>query len=84
MAPWMEIGVVKISDADDPFLNLLRRSLEDYPDGNDDVRDAALLSMKSMPEVLVVPDTQDGEALPQVQRQLNKQKKSNPFNALGG
>lgn len=81
MSPWMEVGIIKISDADDPFLNLLRRSLDDYPDGNDDVRDAAYWCCKSVPEVLHLPD--DTDTLPMAVRDRH-QRKPNPFNALGG
>ena len=81
MGPWLEMGIVKISDRDDPFLNLLRRSLDDYPDGNDDVRDAAYWACKSVPEVLVVPD--GDSSLPAAVRD-SKKKKPNPWNSLGG
>lgn len=81
MAPWLEMGLIKISDRDDDFLNLLRRSLEDYPDGNDDVRDAAYWAIKSVREVLVMPDGDN--TLPQAVPDKSK-KKNNPFNSLGG
>jgi hypothetical protein len=81
MAPWLEVGIIRISDADDEFLNLLRRSLDDYPDGNDDVRDAAYWACKSVPEVLIIPDGDN--TLPAAVRN-EKEKKRNPFNSLGG
>lgn len=81
MGPWLEMGIIRISDADDPFLNLLRRSLDDYPDGNDDVRDAAYWCCKSVPEVLVVAD---GDSTLPAAIPNTGEKKPSPFNALGG
>jgi len=84
MAPWFEVGLVRISDEDTPFLNLLRRSFENYPDGNDDVRDACYWACKSIPDVLLTP--QNNDTLPDAQDNPwgRKKKKPNPFNAFGG
>jgi hypothetical protein len=80
MAPWFEVGIIRISDEDSPFLNLVRRSFSDYPDGNDDVRDAVYWACRSIPEVLRIPDA--SESLPRYVLEQNK--KQNPFNSLGG
>lgn len=61
-AALFEIGIVRISDADTPGLNALRKSFDDYPDGGlgaDDIRDGVHWACKSMPEIWVVPDPQD-------------------------
>lgn len=65
MGAWLETGVVKISDADTPFLNLLRAALDNYPDGNDDVRDALYWFLRSIPEVLVIPSGEGEADLPE-------------------
>lgn len=79
MSALFEIGIVRISDADTPFLNMLRKSFDDYPDGNDDVRDAVYWALKAVPELWVVPDPQEEI---QVIRSGNG-KKPNPFIAFG-
>ena len=77
MASWFEIGIVRISDADTPFLNMLRKAFDDYPDGNDDVRDAAYWACRAIPEVLQVPDAEDDIPVAGV-----REKKANPFKAF--
>lgn len=62
MGPWLENGTVLISDADDPYLNALRKALDDFPDGNNDVRDGLYWLCRAFPEVLVMPAR--AEALP--------------------
>ncbi|MCK5094529.1 MAG: hypothetical protein KAR18_07390, partial [Spirochaetes bacterium] len=76
LGPALETGLVRVSDADTPFLNLLRKSLDDYPDGNDDVRDAAYWAVKGFPELLITPSADMDEG------QLGQKKKaSNPIYA---
>jgi hypothetical protein len=55
LGPALQTGIVRVSDADTPFLNLLRKSLDDYPDGNDDVRDATYFAVKGFPELMATP-----------------------------
>jgi hypothetical protein len=55
LGPPLQTGIVRVSDADTPFLNLFRKALDDFPDGNDDVRDAALNAIKGFPELMIKP-----------------------------
>jgi hypothetical protein len=57
MGPWLENGTVLISDAVTPGLIALRQALEDFPDGNNDVRDGLYWLCHAFPEVLVLPVT---------------------------
>lgn len=78
MSPWLEAGQVRISDADTPFLNELRRELDEYPlCEHDDALDAMYWSLRAIPDVLFVPVD---EELPQVER---VKKVANPFMAWG-
>jgi hypothetical protein len=52
---WLERGMILISDADTPYLNELRKALDDFPDGNNDIRDGLYWLAKSCPEVMVEP-----------------------------
>ncbi len=79
MAPWFEIGLIRISDADTPFLNMLRRAFDNYPDGNDDVRDGVYWYCRSIPHVLQLPATD--EEIPAMHRKI---KKANPLVDFGG
>lgn len=56
MGPWLESGRVVISDADTPYLNALRKALDDFPDGNNDIRDGLYWLCRTMPDVLVQPN----------------------------
>jgi hypothetical protein len=60
LSPWVESGVVQISDADTPYLNALRRLFDNFfdLDPNDpawDTGDALYHAVKLFPEVLRVP-----------------------------
>jgi hypothetical protein len=60
MAPWLENGTVRLSDAETPFLNELRHELDTYPDcENDDALDALYWSLRGMPDVLVLRDEKE-------------------------
>ena len=76
LGPALETGIVRISDADTPFLNLLRKSLDDYPDGNEDVRDASYWAVRAFPELMVVPSGDTDTVGPK------KKKASNPIYAV--
>jgi len=53
LQPLLASGMVKISDADTPFLNALRKELSDYPSGrHDDTLDAVYWALRGMPDVL--------------------------------
>ena len=55
MSPWFANGTVKVSDADDPFLNALRKEMHDYPHGRHrDCLDAVYWALRAMPDVLVM------------------------------
>jgi hypothetical protein len=71
----LEMGIVRISDRDDPYLNLLRKALDDYPDGNDDVRDAALWAVLMFPQLK--------SPMAEYDHYVKKEKKFNPFATLG-
>jgi hypothetical protein len=82
MMPWMENGVVLVSDADTPFLNTFRKFMELYPniDKHDkmwDVADSVWHALHAFPECLTLGrkiTTARGEGSPWV-----KEKKKNPF-----
>ena len=81
MAPWLENGTVRISDAETPFLNELRHELDTYPDcENDDALDALYWSLRGMSDVLVL--RKDEEELPTPGVDKRKQQLS-PFVAFG-
>ena len=65
MAPWFENGTVRISTADTPFLNALRRlfdrfyDLDPAKDLSFDAGDAVYHALKAMPEVLVIAQPEE-------------------------
>ncbi len=63
MGPWLENGTVLVSDAPTPGLIALRKALDDFPDGNNDVRDGLYWLCRAFPEVLVMPRAREGEGL---------------------
>ncbi|MEW6242014.1 MAG: hypothetical protein AB1564_14515 [Chloroflexota bacterium] len=67
MGVWLENGTVLISDADTPYLNALRKALDDFPDGNNDIRDGLYWLCRTFPETLVVP-TKLRDSLPRPER----------------
>lgn len=55
MGPYLENGVVRISDAATPFLDRLREELEKWPNvENEDCLDALYWAMRGMPQILVL------------------------------
>jgi hypothetical protein len=60
---WLERGMILISDADTPYLNDLRKALDDFPGGNNDIRDGLYWLGRAVPEVLVAND--DSEGMPE-------------------
>lgn len=75
MSPWLESGMVRISDAETPFLNELRKELDMYPlSKHDDALDAMYWALRGMPDVLVMPTPVD--EIPEFAR---KKKRSNPM-----
>ena len=61
MGPLLEGARVLISDADTPYLNALRRALDDFPDGNNDIRDGLYWLCRAVPQVWKAQETADGE-----------------------
>lgn len=59
MGPWLENATVMISNADTPGLEALRKALDDFPDGNNDVRDALYWLCKKFPDCLVISAPED-------------------------
>ena len=75
MSPWLESGMVRISDAETPFLNELRKELDMYPlSKHDDALDAMYWALRGMPDVLMMPTPMD--EIPEFAR---KKKRSNPM-----
>jgi len=79
MSPWLESGIIRVSDAETPFLNELRRELDNYPNHtHDDALDALYWALRGMPDVLTLPRAD--EELPE----RYKKKRVNPFANLRG
>jgi hypothetical protein len=53
LGPWLENGQVLISDEQTPYLQELRQSLDDFPEGNKDIRDGLYYLALNFPECLV-------------------------------
>jgi len=68
MGPWFDNATVLVSDADTPYLNAFRKAMDDFPDGNNDIRDGAYWLCRAFPEILIMPVIKEGEGLPQTQR----------------
>jgi len=80
MSPWLESGMVRISDAETPFLRELRKELDMYPMSRyDDALDALYWALMGMPDVLRVPRLDD-ELLPEY---MPEEKKDRPFAGIG-
>lgn len=77
MGPWLENAQVMISDADTPYLNALRKALDDFPDGNNDIRDGLYWLCRATPDVLVVK--KDDDQLPLT---MKKPRRKNPIYSL--
>jgi hypothetical protein len=85
MQPWFENGIVKVSDAETPFLNELRRELENYPYvENDDALDAVFWALTLIPNVVNMPELyrfgEDGEV--EYSQWRGKRRSPNPYLAL--
>ncbi len=75
MSPWLESGMVRISDAETPYLVELRRELDGPETAQyDDAKDALYYALRGIPDVLVMPV--DDDELPKYGR---KEKKENPY-----
>jgi hypothetical protein len=79
MGPLLEGARVLISDADTPFLNALRRALDDFPDGNNDIRDGLYWLCRAVPQIWKAQENAEGEPI------ATRQKKAlpNPAFAFG-
>ena len=81
-APWFENGVVKISTANTPFLNALRRLFEKFYDLDPnhskefDCGDAVYHALKSMPHILTIKRSDE---LPSI----NKKERTSMWDGLG-
>jgi hypothetical protein len=84
---WLERGMILISDADTPYLNALRKALDDFPEGNNDIRDGLYWLGRACPDVMVTNDDSEGmpsEGIFDVGRK-NKNERGKAFAAaLGG
>jgi phage terminase large subunit-like protein len=80
MGPWLENGTVRVSDAETPFLQELRRELDNYPlVDHDDALDAVYWALRGIPDVLSL---REEEELPETVSRRHK-KQVNPFISLG-
>jgi len=77
LEPLLSTGLLRVSDADTPFLNLLRKAFDDFPDGNDDVRDATYWAVRGFPEIMVMQSKDVDEV-----GMMKAKKKENPFAEL--
>lgn len=59
LSPLLEDGTLKISDAQTDFMLFVRKSLDDFPNGNLDVLDAMVSFVKTIPEAFVKPIDED-------------------------
>jgi len=88
-AKWFEDGTVKISNADTPFLNALRRLFDRFFDldpKNDyafDAGDSVYHALKNMPDVLIKQDTSTFPAYQALKRKNNPMKGLNVFSGYG-
>lgn len=81
LGPWLEMGIIMVSDADTPFLNAFRKALDDWPFGSMDEIDSVLAATKAMTHILRMPEPDGEEDRRQPYR--NAKKVKNPFAALG-
>ncbi len=80
MQPWFASGRVRISTAETPFLNELRKELSDYPfNEHDDAMDAVYWALRGLPDVLVLPKGDENQ-LPSTIRI----RRTNPYAELYG
>jgi hypothetical protein len=78
LAPWLENGMLRISDANTPFLTALRKALDEYPNWHLDPIDAVYWYARSIPDVLQIKSPED--ELPQTRPE---RRRSSPFARLG-
>lgn len=79
LSPWLENGTIRISDANTPFLNELRRELDAWPNvDHDDAIDALYYAMRMMPEVFIMPEMSN-----EVREVVKRKRANNPFLAFG-
>jgi phage terminase large subunit-like protein len=78
MSPWIESGLVRISDANTPFLIELRKELDQWPNcEHDDALDALFWGLMNFPDQLTaVVDTNIDAKDP------GRRKKANPFGSF--
>lgn len=83
ISPWLENGMVRISDAETPFLQELRRELDTYPFCEyDDALDALYYAMAGMPDVLRI-EVESGDVDAVIAPRGEYGRKRNPFSRLG-
>lgn len=85
LSPLLEDGTLKISDAQTDFLLFVRKSLDDFPNGNLDVLDAMVEFVKTIPEAFVKPIDEDRLEREVTYKEVGSRKKDTSFaRALGG
>jgi len=77
MSAPLETGRIRISDEDTPFLNALRKWLEEFPnisvhDSGWDAADATYWALKGVPDVLAVPTTEGNALIPSKKAHFNR------------
>ena len=81
LGPWLELGKIRISDEETPFLNEMRRALWEFPYGNLDIIDGLFGLAKTIPDVLQTPATPRDASIPRPGTAPGFA--ANPFNSLG-
>jgi len=79
LGPWLENGILRISDGNTPFLNALRKALDEYPNWHLDPIDAVYWYARSIPDVLQIKADEDKLATFGL-----KKRKENPYKILAG
>jgi len=77
MSAPLELGRIRISDEDTPFLNALRKWLEEFPnisehDSGWDAADATYWALKGCPDCLAVPTTEGNALIPSKKAHFNR------------
>ena len=82
LSPYLETGILMVSDGDTDYLNTLRKALDEWPHGNLDVIDSVYAYAKTIPEVLKILDSEttmgDGE-----RTEIDYDEDVGPFGKLG-
>jgi hypothetical protein len=79
LGPLLESGILRISDGETPFLNALRKALDEYPNWHLDAIDAVYWAARAVPDALQMPEFADEEG---TGIWKERRRKNNPFGAF--